>query len=146
MRWRSYWMALFCVVLPAVTHALDTASCAGKRAWQRSIVQSAVHGWFSNDARADELMQLIQAEHGIVACAAGTALPSRLHTTTLSPGLELDQLGAVLLANELEWSGLIARPETGLAGVFFRIAPLRSSDVVSRRPAPGSGLPQKAQR
>ena len=83
-------------------------------------------------------MELIQAEHGIVACATGSGLPSRLHTTTLSPGLALDQLGAVLLSNELEWSGLMPRPEVGLAGMFFRVAPLPSSADEFGAPDPSS--------
>ncbi len=127
MKWRPWLLTLAWLSFPAFAHALDTASCAGKRGWQRSVVQNAVHRWFSNDARPHDLLDLIQAEHGIVACAAGTALPLRLHTTMLGPGLELDQLGALLLANELEWSGLIPRPEAGLAGMFFRVAPLPSS-------------------
>ena len=114
-------VALLGTVLPALAYAADTASCEGKRGWQRSIVQSAVHRWFTSEVRPDDLLELIQAEHGIAACASGLALPLRLHTTMLSRGLALDQLGAVLLANELEWSGLIPRPEEGLAGAFFRV-------------------------
>ncbi len=44
-----------------------------------------------------------------------------LHTTTLPRGLEMDSLGALLLANELEWSGLIPPPGEGLAGGIFRV-------------------------
>jgi len=100
--------------------AIDTVSCEGKRSWQRQIVRDSVHAWFRGLPEPDGLVQLVQAEHGIVACAGG-ASPRRLHTTTLQPGLDLDQYGAVLLANELEWSGLMPRPEEGLAGEFFRI-------------------------
>jgi hypothetical protein len=121
MKWRFVLLTLAWLAFPTLAYSLDTATCEGKRRWQRSIVQNAVHRWFSSDARPDDLIELIQAEHGIVACAAGTAAPLRLHTTTLSPGLELDQLGALLLANELEWSGLIPRPEEGLAGMFFQV-------------------------
>jgi len=38
----------------------------------------------------------------------------------------LDQLGAALLANELEWRGVMPRPEHGLAGEFFRVREGRS--------------------
>ena len=72
----------------------------------------------------------MQAEHGIAACSTSALLPLRLHTTTLPRGLGLDQLGAVLLANELEWSGLVPAPEQGLLGEFF----------VVRKPGPGESL------
>ncbi len=152
MKWRPCLLALAWLAFPALANALDTASCSGKRGWQRSIVKSAVHSWFWNDAQPQSLMQLIQAEHGIVACAPGTGLPSRLHTTTLSPGLALDQLGAVLLSNELEWSGLMPRPEVGLAGRFFRVSPIPASVNAPGRSDPSydrvgeSGTGLKAQR
>ena len=143
MKWRSVLVALAWLAFPALAYSMDTATCEGKRRWQRSIVQNAVHRWFSSDARPDDLIELIQAEHGIVACAAGTAAPLRLHTTTLNPGFELDQLGALLLANELEWSGLIPRPEVGLAGMFFQVVqPAWGRDDVgppSSRPTPARG-------
>ena len=141
MKWRSVLLALAWLAFPTLAYSLDTATCEGKRRWQRSIVQNAVHRWFSSDARPDDLIELIQAEHGIVACASGAAAPLRLHTTTLSPGLELDQLGALLLANELEWSGLIPRPEVGLAGMFFQVAqPAWGGDEVQ----PPSSSPPRA--
>ncbi len=99
----------------------DTVSCNGKRGWQRSIVLEAVHGWFTQEARANALLELVQAEHGIVACSSNPSLPPRLHTTTLPRGLGMDSLGALLLANELEWSGLIPPPGEGLAGEVFRV-------------------------
>ena len=99
----------------------DTVSCNGKRGWQRSIVLESVHGWFTRDARPNALLDLVQAEHGIVACSSSSSLPPRLHTTTLPRGLEMGSLGAVLLANELEWGGLIPPPGEGLAGEIFRV-------------------------
>ena len=105
---------------PGTSSAIDTVSCEGKRSWQRQIVRDSVHSWFRGLPEPDRLVELVQAEHGIVACAGG-ASPRRLHTTTLQPGLDLDQFGAVLLANELSWSGLMPAPEEGLAGEFFRI-------------------------
>ncbi len=99
----------------------DTATCGGKRGWQRDLVQQAVHDWFRSEPRPDSLLYLIQAEHGIAACAARGGAPNRLHTPTLPRGLGLEQLGAALLANELEWRGVMPRPEHGLAGEFFRV-------------------------
>jgi hypothetical protein len=104
----------------SMAHA-DTVSCNGKRSWQRDIVLDSVHRWFSRTPRRDSLIELVQAEHGIVACSSNPSLPQRLHTTLLPHGLELDRFGALLLANELEWSGLIPPPEDGLAGEFFRV-------------------------
>ena len=112
---------LLVFALPLVAQAVNTASCDSKRGWQRSIVRGAVHDWFRGHPDSGALVELIQAEHGIVACSLGQGRPQRLHTVTLPRGLELDQLGAVLLANELEWSGLIPEPERGLAGGFFRV-------------------------
>ncbi len=152
MNWRPCLLALFWLGFPTLATALDTASCSGKRGWQRGIVKSAVHSWFSNEAQPQALMELIQAEHGIVACSTGTGLPPRLHTTTLSPGLALDQLGAVLLSNELEWSGLVPRPEAGLVGMFFRVSPISATTTAPGRPDPSHdrvhelGTPLKARR
>ncbi len=152
MNWGPSLLALIWLAFAPLAHALDTASCAGKRGWQRGIVKNAVHSWVSNDAQPQALMELIQAEHGIVACATGSGLPSRLHTTTLTPGLALDQLGAVLLSNELEWSGLMPRPEVGLAGMFFRISPMPATTNAPGRPGPSydrvreSATSLKAQR
>lgn len=123
---------------PGLSAAIDTVSCEGKRGWQRQIVRDSVHAWFRGLPEPDDLVELVQAEHGIVACAGG-ASPPRLHTTRLQPGLELDQFGAVLLANELEWSGLMPRPEEGLAGEFFRIQP-------HAHPQPDDALPLDASR
>jgi hypothetical protein len=109
------------LALPAGAWAIDTVSCEGKRGWQRNIVQNAVRGWFVGAPDPDHLVTLVQAEHGIVACAASASPPPHLHTTTLPRGLSLDQLGAVLLANELEWTGLVPTPEEGLVGEMFRI-------------------------
>ncbi len=106
---------------PAIAQAYDTATCDGKRGWQRGVVRSAIWRWFDRDVQPSDLVELVQAEHGIVACSARSGLPSRLHTPELPRGLELDQLGAILLANELEWAGLIRYPEEGLAGEFFRV-------------------------
>ena len=101
--------------------AVDSASCQNKRSWQRSIVRAAIADWVRGTPDPDRLVELVQAEHGIVACAAGSGQPGALHTVTLPRGLSLDQLGAVLLANELEWRGLVAPPAAGLQGEVFRI-------------------------
>ncbi len=113
----------FCgaLALGAPAARADTVSCNGKRGWQRTVVLDSVHRWFAQEPRSDALLELVQAEHGIVACSSSPFPPRRLHTTTLPHGLELDHLGALLLANELEWAGLIARPEEGLAGRVFRV-------------------------
>lgn len=108
------------LALPAT--AADSVSCPGKRGWQRSIVQGAIFDWFDGRPDPDRLVDLVQAEHGIVACSARSGKPRRLHTVTLSRGMAVDQLGAVLLANELEWRGLVPTPEVGLAGRSFRVS------------------------
>jgi hypothetical protein len=111
----------------STVHA-DTVSCNGKRGWQRDVVLDSIHRWFSRAPRRDSLIELVQAEHGIVACSSNPSLPLRLHTTTLPHGLEIDRFGALLLANELEWSGLIPPPETGLAGELFRVRSRRGPE------------------
>jgi hypothetical protein len=123
MSWR-FWVLVGTAALLSLFAQIsraDTVSCDGKRGWQRQIVRDSVHGWFQGEPRPEGLISLIQAEHGIVACGSLSGHTPRLHTPTLPRGLELDQLGAVLLANELEWSGLVPRPEEGLAGKFFRV-------------------------
>ena len=112
----------------ASTVRADTVSCNGKRGWQRDVVLDSIHRWFSRAPRRDSLIELVQAEHGIVACSSNPSLPLRLHTTTLPHGLEIDRFGALLLANELEWSGLIPPPEDGLAGEFFRVRSMRGPE------------------
>ncbi len=115
------------LTLSASGASADTVSCNGKRGWQRAIVLESVHGWFAQELRANALLELVQAEHGIVACSSRSSLPPRLHTTTLPHGLEVDRLGALLLANELEWSGLIPPPGEGLAGEIFRVHSARGT-------------------
>jgi hypothetical protein len=115
--------SLLVILVPVSASAAETASCEAKQGWRHRIVRSAVHRWFRSDPRPDDLLHLIQAEQGIVACTIGDARPLRLHTMTLPRGLQVDQLGAVLLANELEWSGLVPRPEEGLAGEWFPVKP-----------------------
>ncbi len=110
-----------CLLGPTIARAYDTATCGSKRGWQRDVVQSAIWRWFDREVQPSDLVELVQAEHGIVACSARSGLPSRLHTPELPRGIELDQLGAILLANELEWAGLIGQPEEGLAGEYFRV-------------------------
>ncbi len=107
-------------LVPATSAAVDTVSCSGKRGWQRDIVQQTVVAWFYGVPDPEHLVQLVQAEHGIVACS-GSRTPQSLHTPTLLRGLDMTQLGAVLLANELEWRGLMPLPEDGLIGEFFRV-------------------------
>ena len=111
----------------STVHA-DTVSCNGKRGWQRDVVLDSIHRWFSRAPRRDSLIELVQAEHGIVACSSNPSQRLRLHTTTLPHGLEIDRFGALLLANELEWSGLVPPPETGLAGELFRVRSRRGPE------------------
>lgn len=121
----KHWMMSLVLVglaLPVAARPLDTGSCDGKRGWQRHIVRNAVSSWLDASSDPEDLIQLVQAEHGIVACQPGVA-PRGLHTTTLPAGLRPDQLGGLLLANELQWRGLIPRPEVGLAGTSFRVRP-----------------------
>ena len=111
------------VLLFAATGAqagIDTGSCAGKRAWQRKLVEDTIRSWFEGAPRPENLIDLVQAEQGIVACLDPER--PRLHTPRLPPGLKLPQLGALLLAHELEWRGLVPPPEEALAGKSFRIA------------------------
>jgi len=132
MNWWTWSLATALVIASVFTssaHA-ETASCASKRGWQRQLVEEAVRDWFRGTPDAETLIQLIQAEHGIAACAGRGARPRALHTPTLARGLELDQLGAALLANELEWRGLVPRPEAGLAGEYFRVRAM-SFDVAA---------------
>ena len=128
MRWMARFRGTGLVALllcgASVASARDTVSCEGKWSWQRDVVRAAVRGWFTNQPRTEDLLELIQAEQGIVACSSSPARSVRLHTTTLPRGLDPGQLGAVLLANELEWSGLVPRPESGLAEEWF---PVRTS-------------------
>ena len=113
----------------AAQAGIDTGSCAGKRAWQRKLVEETIRSWFEGAPRAENLIDLVQAEQGIAACQDPER---RLHTTRLPPGLKLPQLGAILLANELEWRGLIPPPEEALAGKAFRIAVPKPADSAGR--------------
>jgi hypothetical protein len=106
---------------PAHGSAASYATCDGKRGYQRDVVREIVHDWFGGAARGEGLLELVQAEQGIAACRAGGGRPVRLHSTTLPRGLALDQLGGVLLSNELQWSGFLPEPHEGLAGEFFRV-------------------------
>ena len=72
--------------LSAQARPVDTASCDGKRGWQRQIVRDAVVHWLDATVDPGDLIALVQAEHGIVACSPGR-LPRGLHTTTLPAGL-----------------------------------------------------------
>lgn len=123
----------------APAQARDTISCESKHAWQREIVRDAVHGWLLGEAQPDALLALIQAEQGIVACRPEPRRIMRLHTLRLDRGLEVDQLGAVLLANELEWSGLVPAPADGLAGEWFRVRVRPSPLEETGRPAEEAG-------
>jgi len=130
MRKYSTWalMALYLLLAQGAAPAVagETASCEGKRTWQRSVVEKAIQEWFSQTTRNEDLLELIQAEQGIAACRQGDLI--RLHTTRLPINLVPQQLGAVLLANELEWRGLVAAPEEALAGKFFRVARVRTPE------------------
>lgn len=119
---RSWNPALALVVL-ATTFASSAAasSCPDKQVWQRQIVRDTIQRWFREESRPADLLDLVQAEQGMLACAARGHKLRRLHTSTLPRGLQIGQLGAVLLANELAWSGLIPSPEEGLAGRWFPI-------------------------
>ena len=108
---------------PIATSGATTGTCEDKRAWQRRIVERAVARWFEHDARPMDLLELIQAEQGIAACSNGSHRPLRLHTSTLPADLEMEQFAAYVLANELEWSGLVPEPERGLAGEWFEVKP-----------------------
>ena len=88
-------------------------------------MQEIVHRWFEDRPSAERLLDLIQAEQGIAACTAGRASALQLHTTTLTRGLDVDELGGSLLANELEWAGLLPAPHEGLAGEYFSTRPVR---------------------
>jgi len=133
-------LTLLSLLAAATTHAGETASCEGKRTWQRSIVEGVIRSWFDQSTHSEGLLELIQAEQGIAACRQGDLI--RLHTTRLPINLVPSQLGAVLLANELEWRGLVPSPEEALAGKFFRVA--RTPAVAApaapseRRPAPAA--------
>jgi hypothetical protein len=107
------------LLAPAHAAARDTATCEGKRTWQRDIVEQTVRDWFEKKPDPARLIELIQAEQGIAACRDGR--PVRLHTLQLRRNLRPSQLGAVLLANELEWRGLVPPPEEALAGKLFRV-------------------------
>jgi hypothetical protein len=109
------------VTMVAGSAGADTVSCDGKRGWQRQLVQKTVADWFRGETDPDDLVYLVQAEHGIAACATRGTPPPRLHTPMLTRGFELEHLGAVLLAQELEWLGLMPAVEHGLAGGFFRV-------------------------
>ena len=72
MTWR-FWLLVATVAmlsLYAQISRADTVSCDGKRSWQRQIVRDSVWGWFQGEPNPDDLISLIQAEHGIVACAS----------------------------------------------------------------------------
>jgi hypothetical protein len=131
---RTALLAAACCLLgaalaPTPAAARDTATCEGKRTWQRDIVEQTVRDWLDQKPDPARLVELIQAEQGIAACRAGR--PARLHTLQLRRNLRPSQLGALLLANELEWRGLIAPPEEALAGKLFRISRRRDA-----RPSP----------
>ena len=83
-------LAITCLSLTAMgvtpATASDTVSCNGKRAWQQQIVQGAVQRWFQGQPDPEDLVSLVQAEHGIVACTPGPR-PQRIHTTTLPRGM-----------------------------------------------------------
>ncbi len=111
-------------------HAAGTVSCTQKRLWQRSIVETTIDRWFAEKARAEDLLDLLQSEQGIAACALGKRELPNLHTPTLPRDLALDELGAILLANELAWSRLLPPSEEGVAGRTFRVVPGSVGDGV----------------
>jgi hypothetical protein len=121
-------LAGFILATPTLSPAASYATCEGKRSYQRDVVREIVHDWFNGATRAEGLLELVQAEQGIAACRAGGERAVRLHSTTLPRGLAFSQLGGILLANELEWSGFLPAPHEGLAGEFFSVAlPLEAS-------------------
>jgi hypothetical protein len=111
----------FVLAAPATAAAAGYATCDEKRSYQREVVREIVHDWFDGATRAQGLLELVQAEQGIAACRAGGGRAVRLHSTTLPRGLALDQLGGILLSNELEWSGFLPAPQAGLAGEYFHV-------------------------
>lgn len=118
------------VALTPAAHALDSSSCEGKRAYHGKVVQRIVHQWFDESQDPEELLHLIQSEQGLAACVSRGGATPRLHTTRLAPGFEVWELAGTVLANELEWAGLMPAPYEGLAGQYFN---------VRERPAPPYG-------
>lgn len=129
-RWSLGALAALLLGASAAHAGIDTGSCAGKRTWQRRLVEDTIRSWFEGAPRPDNLIDLVQAEQGIAACLDADA--PTLHTPRLPPGLKLPQLGALLLANELEWRGLVPPPEEALAGKSFRIAVPKPADSATR--------------
>jgi hypothetical protein len=115
-------LAVATLALASAASADAFAHCTSKRGYQREAVREIVHAWFDGVARPESLIDLIQAEQGVASCSGAGARAPRLHATRLPRGLAPDQLGGVLLANELEWSGLLPEPQQGLAGEFFRLS------------------------
>lgn len=135
MRSKAAILGALIALAPLAASGWDTATCEGKRSWQRRVVRSSVHRWFLNDARPGDLLELVQAEQGIVACSAPHGRPERLHSTSLPRGLAVDQLGALLLANELEWARLVPPPAAGLAGEWFQVRPRAAAPEATAAPS-----------
>jgi hypothetical protein len=109
------------VAFPTAACAVDSSSCEGKRAYHGKVVQRIVHQWFDERQDPEELLHLIQSEQGLAACVARGGAAPRLHTTRLAPGFEVWELAGTVLANELEWAGLLPPPYEGLAGQYFNV-------------------------
>ena len=86
-------------------------------------MEATIDRWFAEEARAEDLLDLLQSEQGIAACALGQRDLPNLHTPTLPRDLALDELGAILLANELTWGRLLPPSEDGVSGRTFRVVP-----------------------
>ncbi len=119
---------IFTVLATApAAEATNTVGCDAKKVWRLSIIETIVGDWYHNKSRTADLIDLISAEQGLAVCALGRARGTQLHTSTLPRSLQPEELGALLLANELEWAQLLPAPQEGLSGHSFQVIvpPLR---------------------
>ena len=121
---RAVGAAFLAIAVLAPTHAAvatNTVGCSAKMTWRNEVVETLVKSWYRNNGHTDDLLDLIQAEQGLTACNLGKAQTTPLHTSTLSRDLQLEELGGLLLANELQWARLLPEPEEGLSGRSFQV-------------------------
>jgi len=119
-RYMMITVAAFSLAGAATVWAADTVSCEGKRTWQRRIVMQTIRLWLKQQPHGENLIDLLQAEQGIAGCLRSEDV--RLHSTRIPRNLTQQQLGPMLLANELEWRGVLEPPQDILTGKFFRVA------------------------